>query len=150
GDTRIKGSKGSEHFTWIEIDAHARAYIVLFNERSQRIAKNLQLSKPAHESNDCLVCHAAAPPASSREERFQVSDGVSCEMCHGPAEKWLGKHYLPDWRAKSDEEKATFGFVPTKNLLSRARACVTCHVGKRDADVNHDLIAAGHPRLVFE
>jgi hypothetical protein len=28
--------------------------------------------------------------------------------------------------------------------------CAQCHVGARDREVNHDLIAAGHPRLAFE
>ena len=39
---------------------------------------------------------------------------------------------------------------PTKDLLARGQACAECHVGKGTADVNHDLIAAGHPRLNFE
>ena len=35
---------------------------------------------------------------------------------------------------------------------ARARVCVDCHVGNRSRgmDMNHDLIAAGHPRLNFE
>jgi hypothetical protein len=39
---------------------------------------------------------------------------------------------------------------PTKRLEARARICVECHVGSPGRDVNHDLIAAGHPRLNFE
>ncbi len=31
-----------------------------------------------------------------------------------------------------------------------ARLCATCHVGAADREVNHDLIAAGHPPLKFE
>ena len=49
-----------------------------------------------------------------------------------------------------------FGFMDTKNLVSRIEQCAGCHIGQ-DArgglplrDVNHDLIAAGHPRLNFE
>ena len=37
----------NEYLTWSRIDKHARAYNVLLNERSQRIAKNLGLSQPA-------------------------------------------------------------------------------------------------------
>src|SRR5262249_30811062 len=47
-------------------------------------------------------------------------------------------------------EKRALGFHDTKNLRSRAEACIRCHVGDREMDVNHDLIAAGHPRLRFE
>ena len=37
----------------------------------------------------------------------------------------------------------------TKSLRVRAQICVKCHVGGPGRDVNHDLIAAGHPRLQF-
>jgi hypothetical protein len=150
GGNGAKGSKRSEYSTWIEHDAHARAYSVLLNSRAQQIARNLQLREPAHKSAVCLPCHAAPAPDHARDDRFQISDGVSCETCHGMAEKWLAEHYLPNWKTKSASEKEALGFRPTKNLLARARACVVCHVGHDDADVNHDLIAAGHPRLLFE
>lgn len=32
----------------------------------------------------------------------------------------------------------------------RVRNCVTCHIGDSEHEVNHDLIAAGHPHLLFE
>ncbi len=44
----------------------------------------------------------------------------------------------------------------TTDIAARAQVCAGCHVGQPDADgwpwrdVNHDLIAAGHPRLSFE
>jgi hypothetical protein len=38
----------------------------------------------------------------------------------------------------------------TKDLRVRAETCVECHVGSERCEVNHDLIAAGHPRLRFE
>jgi hypothetical protein len=37
-----------------------------------------------------------------------------------------------------------------KSPADRARTCVPCHVGGPGHDVDHDLIAAGHPRLNFE
>jgi hypothetical protein len=46
--------------------------------------------------------------------------------------------------------------IPTADLPRRIAACVRCHVGAPAAnglpvrDVDHDLIAAGHPRLNFE
>jgi hypothetical protein len=150
GGPEATDGKRGEHTIWVEHDAHARAYNVLFNDLSQRIARNLRLEQPAHKSDVCLVCHASSPPNAQRGERFQVTDGVSCESCHGPAEKWLGEHYLPSWKTRAANEKKALGFKPTKNLNARAHACVTCHVGQGNADVNHDLLAAGHPPLQFE
>jgi hypothetical protein len=38
----------------------------------------------------------------------------------------------------------------TKNLLVRAKTCLGCHLGDGARQVDHRLIAAGHPDLVFE
>lgn len=153
------GSKGSEYTTWITRDPHAEAYQVLFNPRSQRIAKNLHVllkNKPAHESQICLNCHATQPSELGRTgPDFELSFGVGCESCHGPAEKWLGPHTTFVWQSKSwqgtdAEEKTALGMANTKSLTGRAETCVKCHIGAADRDVNHDLIAAGHPRMNFE
>jgi hypothetical protein len=40
--------------------------------------------------------------------------------------------------------------IDTKNLLTRARLCASCHVGSAENDVTHDMLAAGHPPLRFE
>jgi hypothetical protein len=46
--------------------------------------------------------------------------------------------------------------TPTRDLASRAQLCAGCHLGAPAEeglparDVNHDLIAAGHPRMDFE
>lgn len=153
GGNGAAGSRGSEYTTWITRDPHAEAYNVLFNRRSQRIAKNLHEmlgGKAAHESQVCLDCHASKPSRPELEgPEFQLSFGVGCESCHGPAEKWLGPHTTFDWQSKSIDEKSALGMVNTKGLSARAQACVKCHIGGA-GDVNHDLIAAGHPRLNFE
>jgi hypothetical protein len=153
-----KGSKGSEYTTWASCDPHARAYSALFEERSRLILKNLRrLEDPAlaHPEHDrlCLSCHVypdpdlAGPPC---HPGFSAADGVGCEACHGPAQGWLAAHYRRDWAALSPGQKAELGFVDTKDLRVRAEVCAGCHVGRKGMDVNHDLIAAGHPRLRFE
>jgi hypothetical protein len=133
-------------------DPHLRAYRVLFEERSKRIQEILTGSAwpPAYENGLCLACHGTNPPCELRGKGFSKADGVSCESCHGPAGKWLTTHYEAGWKHLSPAAKAAQGFRPTKDLLVRAKLCVECHVGQGDAEVNHDLIAAGHPRLNFE
>src|SRR5262249_36477726 len=84
------------------------------------------------------------------------ADGVGCESCHGPSARWLGPHTTIDWRQESRPVKEGLGLYDTKTLARRAEICAGCHVGDRSRnglparDVNHDLIAAGHPRLTFE
>ncbi|MGL4553661.1 MAG: hypothetical protein ACRC33_21065, partial [Gemmataceae bacterium] len=47
-------------------------------------------------------------------------------------------------------DRATPGFRDLRDLPTRADSCLGCHVGDATREVNHDLIAAGHPRLKFE
>jgi hypothetical protein len=155
GGDGTKRTVGSEYSIWIQDDKHAEAYSVLYNETSQRMAKLLKLDKPAHQAALCLNCHAPQndPPFSGDNSHGSLSallDGVSCEACHGAASDWLGPHVRHDWAKKSPKEKAALGFRDTKNLWNRSKVCADCHVGEPGRDVNHDLYAAGHPRLFFE
>jgi hypothetical protein len=147
------GSKRSEYTTWFQHDRHAHAFAVLGEKQSEIIARNLAAGGkivPAKENTLCLKCHALAPELAGKKKAYVNDDGVSCESCHGRAEKWLSIHYLPEWQQKSDEDKLHYGMTPTKNLAYRARQCAECHIGTPDKDVNHDLYAAGHPPLYYE
>src|SRR5262249_26203829 len=67
-----------------------------------------------------------------------------------PAEHWLTRHYQAEWKTLSPAQKQELGFANTKNLEVRAYVCAECHVGGPNQEVDHNLIAAGHPALKFE
>ncbi len=138
----------SEYVTWSRVDKHAsKAYPVLFNDRSKRIARNLGLREPAHQAKLCLDCHAHNPPPQYRGERFKVADGVSCEACHGPAEKWIKSHVAPN---ATHAENLAQGLFPTSDPVQQARLCLSCHFGNQVKFVTHRMMGAGHPRMSFE
>jgi hypothetical protein len=142
------GRVGSEHSTWAAADPHAKAYSVLFNEESQRIIANLHRTTPAHQDKTCLACHTAGTDVCLSGEA--ASDGVGCDACHGPSKNWLTKHYEPGWKTLSNSDKFALGFRNTKDIGNRINICAECHVGGFRGIVDHELIAAGHPRLAFE
>ncbi len=143
---------GKEYAIWANEDPHSSAYNDLFNQQSRAIARNLKLAAPPHNNQRCLNCHVTnvPNPQLAANNKHTLVDGVGCESCHGPAEKWLVPHKLSDWKYWSPSQKESIGFLDTDNLAARTRKCVECHVGSDGRDVNHDLIAAGHPRLYFE
>src|SRR5205823_4697135 len=128
------------------------AYRVLTEPRSRRIVELLHGDRPgkptpAHQDRRCLSCHA--PEAATAEPL--AARGVGCESCHGPAERWLTAHYQDEFKTLTRREKAEpYGLYPTKGLAFRAALCASFHVGDAGREVDHDLIAAGHPRLAFE
>lgn len=136
----------NEYVIWSRLDKHARAYNLLLNDRSRRIVAKLALPQPAHQSRICLDCHAynpAAPAAAAHK----IGDGISCEGCHGPAERWIASHTAPD---ASHAGNVANGMYPSDQPLARARLCLSCHFGTADKYVTHRIMAAGHPRMSFE
>ncbi len=136
-------------------DKHVKAYNDLLTERSKIIARNYSQSTGEKDVAPektvlCLRCHSMDPAAVLAGRDVAYADGIGCERCHGAAEKWLNVHFYDTWRALSPAEKEKYGFKPTKDLLTRGQVCAECHVGTGDAQVDHDLYAAGHPRLDFE
>jgi len=153
--------KGREYVISLT-DKHDRAYAVLLSERSKKIEQHvhgLDDWRTAQPERDllCLKCHVHPDldRAVSKEvegiRQFRLEDAVSCEACHGPAQRWIDIHHRPEWQALSATEKQThYGMNDTRSVLGRTKVCVTCHVGAPGMEVNHDLLAAGHPRLAFE
>jgi hypothetical protein len=136
----------NEYSTWVVRDKHAHAFVNLTNPVGTRIAKIMGLSSP-DTAPRCLACHALDVPADQRARTFDLTDGVGCENCHGPASAWLGPHTTRDWKYGKSLE---LGLYDTRNLIKRSERCLTCHLGTSEKSVDHELIAAGHPDLYFE
>jgi len=128
------------------LGAHSRAWRVLTQPRGEAIAARLGLG-PAEKAAACLGCHAEN--AEVRGPKFQVSDGVGCEACHGASGAWLAPHYAVKATHASN---VALGMVPLEKPEVRARVCLDCHFGsdKPGQFVTHKMMAAGHPRISFE
>jgi len=137
------GEKRSQYLTWVQKDFHTRAYAILTDARSARIAETLGLPA-AQESSRCTVCHS--PFQSVAPARLMSTahpdEGVSCESCHSAAESWLRGHTRKDWNYAM---RVTAGMRDLKSFYVRANTCVACH---QNLDVN--ILKAGHPELTFE
>jgi hypothetical protein len=125
---------------------HSRSLRLIAGPRGQAIAARLGIGDPT-SAPMCLGCHV--DPAANRGPHFQTSDGVGCEACHGGAQNWIQSHYTV---GASHARNVSQGMIPLENPKVRAGVCLDCHFGSADAGqfVNHRIMAAGHPRIVFE
>ncbi len=136
-----------EYGTWIHEDRHHRAHESLFGDLALRIVRNAKLEREPWAEPVCLACHALAVPEEAQARPIEPEDGVSCESCHGPAGGWIDRHTEEGWR---HEDSVARGMTDLRDLEVRAGVCLGCHLGSADRRVGHELIASGHPELVFE
>ncbi len=132
--------------------AHSRAYAVLSNNRSRTIARNLGIADAA-SSATCLGCHSSAAATSGGTFRYQLSDGVNCESCHGGAAGWIASHYAGTLSGVAQhDDNVRRGMRRLEDPTVRAAVCLDCHFGSDTEGqfVTHRIMAAGHPRIAFE
>jgi cytochrome c553 len=134
----------NEYLLWKEKDKHAKAFLTLYRGPSKEIGKKLGIDKP-HEAPACLACHSQPLEKERLAEKstWSIRDGVSCESCHGPAEKWFEAHSKPAEGARA--KYLTQGMADLRDPAVWAATCAGCHL-----KIDGKLIEAGHPRLLFE
>lgn len=142
---------GEEFIRWLNTDPHAGAAVTLTSEKYRDILLRVSgrddgQADPQVQAR-CANCHDPLGGTGDHATLSPVGHGIGCETCHGPAEHWLPRHFERDIERT---ELTALGLLDTKNLNVRAKQCVSCHIGSADRDMNHDMIAAGHPPLRFE
>jgi hypothetical protein len=105
--------KGNAYGVW-EKTPHAKAFESLKSAKAEEVAKKKGLKTAAAEAPECLKCHVTN--AAAKEE------GVSCEGCHGAAEKYLMIHNKKDADSKTKAKDA--GLVMN---AEDGKTCETCH-----------------------
>lgn len=170
--TALAATSANAATVWRQHDRHAHAYRVLLTERSRQIVRRWRgltedeyAASPPHPEREtrCLACHTTPTLADERWHDHPAivgyrREGVSCDACHttdgGDSRQWLDPH----GRGGAKAAYLSGGFRELKTAEQRARVCVGCHVGAPAVphqglpvrDMNHDLIAAGHPRFLFD
>jgi hypothetical protein len=145
-------TRGSEFPLWFEKDPHALSWRTISSPASVAMMQRLKIMR-GNEIVDqagfdnCLACHNTTKRFHEPRSSEARNEGVGCSGCHGPEELWNGNHYQYGFDPLNSTE---VGFVANGDLLTRARTCAACHVGDKDRDMNHDIIAAGHPALRYE
>lgn len=136
-------SRMEQYPIWSEKDPHARAFRSLSSPLSQEIARWMGLpeGKP-EEWAKCLRCHTGETDPALHGKHYRIEEGVSCESCHGRSEQWFFPHLLAE---ATHTTNVALGMTDLKDLQTRAQVCLKCH-----SELDHEIVAAGHPDLSFE
>lgn len=156
GIAQAAATRGAEYPLWLARDPHAQAFRSLSNELGTQILQRLKILEGSEivnrtAFNNCLACHNSSLSSLVNSDTEYRMEGVACDRCHGPSRDWNKLHYTGEWPAwVANDQASHLGFVDNHDLLTRARMCASCHIGDGQRNMNHDMIAAGHPPLLYE
>ena len=112
----MKPAKGEQYNVWMK-GPHAGAMKTLSNEESKKIASEKGIADPTTDPA-CIKCHSTVGHIDAKlVAGIKMSEGVSCESCHGPGSMYKGASVM-----KNRELALTKGLIlPTEEV------CKTCH-----------------------
>ena len=161
GNEACEKCHASEVATWKKTP-HSTTFLTLHQKKEANdIAKKLGLSS-IKRGQVCIECHYT-PQTTEHATQAKAISGVSCESCHGAAQKWVKLHndYGSPTATKAQESEAhkaqrisgsiAAGMRNPHNLYLVAQSCFRCHtvpneklvnVGKHQAGTeNFELVA---------
>ena len=111
-------AKGAQFVKW-EASPHAHAYKTLLTDQSKEIAKKMGIKEAPEAADQCLKCHVTGHGAKAEllGKKYDMTEGVTCEGCHGAAADWKKVH------KKDPAEAAKLGMAQPVD----EKVCLTCH-----------------------
>lgn len=109
---------GDQYSVWAR-SKHAKAYETLTTAEAATIAKEWGLKTAANEAPECLTCHVTGynNPAAEFGKKFDKTQGVQCESCHGAGDSYRKQDIM------CDQETA----LAKGLIMPTPEDCLTCH-----------------------
>ncbi len=135
---------GDQNAWWFN-DRHYTSIDPFFDQspKNVQIARfyGISPSRMTRGTSLCMDCHGTV--VTGQESR-EVNDGVSCQSCHGGAEKFLEPHQEGDKALGRQRpgylQALQLGMRELKEPATRAQLCTGCHY-----ITDPRLISSGHP-----
>ncbi len=111
-------SKGEQYAVWLD-SKHAKAYDDLTSPKSLEAAKKAGIAGDPQKAEKCLKCHVTGYGVAAKllEPGYSVTDGVSCEACHGPGSEYGKLKIMKDKKLS----------IAAGLIEPNEKVCVKCH-----------------------
>ena len=125
------GQTGANPVAVWKQDPHStKANAALSNDWGKKAAAKANVSDPTAEGSMCLKCHATG---AGQDGAPDISEGVSCEACHGAAADYVKKSVHGEINDDAGKMQAAVaaGLLDVRKTDVRAANCKSCHTTER-------------------
>jgi Cytochrome c554 and c-prime len=118
-----KEAIGDQYGKWLD-SKHSKAFKTLGTDKAKQWAAKAGVKDPQNDGA-CVRCHVTAykVPAELVSAKFDRTEGVQCESCHGPGKDYRKKKIMMDRDAA----------IANGLVIPDEKVCVTCHNDKSPA-----------------
>ena len=128
--------QGQQYGIWQKTE-HAKAFKSLGTAEAKKLAQSVGVSGDPQKAKECLVCHTSpkydnqgkARPTSMFGKKFKMEEGVQCESCHGPGEKYWKKKVMKKIGKEGGVRKSATA-KKTGLRLPEKKVCQQCHAAE--------------------
>ncbi len=116
-----KEKKGFQYEIWVE-SAHSKAYETLATHEAKELGEKYGVIDPQKDSK-CLRCHTTGhdAPAALKGKKYDISEGVGCESCHGAGGDYYKSKVMKGIRNGTVDPKSVGLIIPNEDT------CKECH-----------------------
>ena len=116
-----KEKKGFQYEIWAE-SAHSKAYEILATPKAKELGEKYGVIDPQKDSK-CLRCHTTGhdAPLSLKGIRYNISEGVGCESCHGAGGNYSKSKVMKGISNGTIDPQSVGLIIPNENT------CKECH-----------------------
>lgn len=114
--------EGGDQFGIWENSAHSKAFEVLASEKAKELGKKVGIDNP-QTADECLKCHVTGHGVAAEflGPKYDMTEGVTCESCHGPGGDYYKKATMEGLRSGEIKPESVGLIHPT------AEVCAGCH-----------------------
>jgi len=114
-----KPEQGQQYTTWLE-NKHSHAMETLKTDRAKEVGAKMNIHDPV-TSPTCISCHSTFGHVDGKLiSGLNITEGVSCESCHGPGSMYKGASVMKNRDLALDKGM----ILPTEEV------CKQCHNSK--------------------
>ena len=114
-----KPATGQQYNAWLE-GTHSHSMEILKTDRAKEVGAKLNIYEP-ETSPACISCHSTFGHVDTKLiSGLKITEGVSCESCHGPGSMYKGAAVMKDRNLSLDKGM----ILPTEDV------CKQCHNSK--------------------
>lgn len=120
--------KGAQFKAW-QAGPHSKTFATLGTPKAKEVAVKAGVKGDPQKADECLQCHVTTHGVDAKLLAASVKpeEGIQCESCHGPGDKYRKASVMNAKKYKTDPEGSLTLWKEKGLIIPDEKTCIKCH-----------------------